>query len=85
MLRAIPELVASKASYGVILSYNVNIVDVLLAACKQNSDDDAKIVMRSCMTEPDFCMLMHAWDGTQVNGCVVKVNSCVVMTITTIF
>ena len=37
--KAIPELVASKASYGVVLSYNVNIGDVLLSACKQNSDD----------------------------------------------
>ena len=47
LIKAIPELVASKASYGVVLSYNVNIGDVLLSVCKQNSDDDAMIIMRS--------------------------------------
>jgi hypothetical protein len=47
LLKAIPELVTSKATYGVVLSYSVNIGDVLLSACKQNSDDDAIILMQS--------------------------------------
>ena len=45
-----PELVASKASYGVIWSYKVNIGYVLLAARKQNADDDAMILTRSAQT-----------------------------------
>ena len=36
-------------------------------------------IVATCVTEPDVCVLLRAWDGTKVNGCVVKVNEWVVM------
>lgn len=47
LLKAIPELEANKAHGCIILSYKVNMGDVLLSACKQSSDDDAMTLIKA--------------------------------------
>lgn len=47
LLKAVPGLQANKAQGCVVLSYKVNMGDVLLSACKQSSDEDAVTLMRA--------------------------------------